>query len=49
MVKNVGLIRQKGLVPQGSFHCGDALLVLFERKIGQTLLVEELRVTAVDL
>jgi len=49
MVKNVRFISQEGFVPQRSFHHVYALFVFFECKIGETLFVEELRVTIVDV
>ena len=49
VVKDVGLVRQEGLVLEGCLHRGDALFVLFEREVDQALSIEHLRVPAVHL
>ena len=48
MVVNVGFIGHIGLLLQCPLHRLDAPLVLFEREVGNALLVEDLRVFVVD-
>ena len=49
MIENVGFVSHEGFVPEGGLHCLDAPLVLLEVEIGDSLLIEHLRVLLVDV
>ena len=48
MIVNIGFVGHVRLLLQRSFHSLDAPLVFFESKIGDTLLVEYLRVRVLN-
>ena len=49
MVVDVCFVGHERLGFQGKLHCLDTLLVLFEGKVGDSLLVEDLRIVTVVL
>ena len=48
MIEDICLVGHERLVPQGHLHCRDALLVLFESEVGDSLFVEDLRVSLIS-